>query len=273
MRSAMTWLRALAAVALAAVVWSPAPAPADDAEPYETFHLDRAPVTESSRKVIMHITTGCQDPITWSFATGEPVPDEAYRVEYDAQGTAATPGSDYRAASGQFVVSRSQPFDLVIDLVDDQEPEGPEHVTVVFRTKPIVGSFAGNVHRCTNSDSDPGWQHFATAFTITDTDVDPALLGGAEAPSAPAASSKLGSAGATPRGPSPGAAPPSTAPQAGDPEAAASVRLGHRPGSDTEGGSQRAGLALGVGLGSAGAAAGAGLWWLRSRRTVGPGSR
>lgn len=140
---------------------------------------------ESTRNVVVTISTLCGNEVAVSFSTGRSAPAgsrRTYRSSYDAQGGEASAGSDYRSDTGSLVVSKARPVTFTLQVTDDLVAEPIEHVRVLVQTGINSAAFAGNTWACSQVPDDQGDVYIESAFPIIDDDqaTPKAAVGGGE---------------------------------------------------------------------------------------------
>lgn len=182
------------------------PAGADEAKPWDFFHLEMGPAAENLSPYRIRISSGCEDEITYRYWVGRKGPDGSQwpGPEYDARGPQASGDTDFAPSSGTFALSKSKPVTLEVPLINDREHEGPEFVPILVESFTLAGAMVGNVSHC--SEDHVTTNQFELAFTIEDDDPAPAASaagssGGSKSPPPAGANSKPGYAGGPTRGP------------------------------------------------------------------------
>ncbi|MEX2395082.1 MAG: hypothetical protein WD826_11450 [Actinomycetota bacterium] len=132
-----------------------------------------APVSESDDKVIVTVTSMCDNEIPLSFSTGRHAPADpsirTYRSDYDGRGDEAAAVSDYEARSGSITVSKSRKTSFAVSLIDDGVAEPLEHVRILIESSNGTAAFAGDEWVCSDTPGD-GDVYIESAFTIVDDD-------------------------------------------------------------------------------------------------------
>ncbi len=149
----------------------------------DTVKVSVGAVSESDGKVVVTVTSLCDNEIPVSFSTGQRAPSDAlytYRSSYDARGPEANAGGDYQSRSGSLTVSKSKKATFTLSLVDDAVAETNEYVRILIHSPSGTAAFAGDKWACSDTPGD-GETYIESAFTIVDDD-------GAAAPHAVAGS-------------------------------------------------------------------------------------
>lgn len=179
---------------------SSAHGPHNNGKPYPTVTIGAS--SESDGKVVVTVRGSCtnEQVLQYSMGHGAAESSQHYQSSYDARGSLATAGEDYRPETGSLTVSRTVSASFVVTLTDDGVVEPEEHVLILFE---FLGNAASGPYVAGQEVCDGGQKSFLeSAFTIVDDDrsgdATPETVVDGTAESAP---SMAGARSSTPKSP------------------------------------------------------------------------